>query len=189
VAVFVLDRYGKPLMPCPEKRARLLLQRGRARVVRVQPFVIRLLDRTVEESETQQLLVKIDPGSKASGIAVARTEDDGTHAVVSLLELQHRGAQIRKALHDRAAHRRFRRGKLRYRPARFDNRTRPEGWLPPSLRHRIDSTMSWTNRLRRWAPVTGIAVERVRFNTHLLANPEVSGVAYQQGELQGYEVR
>ncbi|QQX84517.1 RRXRR domain-containing protein [Cupriavidus necator] len=32
MAVFVLDKHGKPLMPCSEKRARLLLERGRARV-------------------------------------------------------------------------------------------------------------------------------------------------------------
>ena len=38
MAVFVLDRRGKPLMPCSEKRARLLLTRGRARVHRVVPL-------------------------------------------------------------------------------------------------------------------------------------------------------
>ncbi len=189
MAVFVLDRSKKPLMPCTEKRARLLLERGRARVHRVQPFTIRLVDRTVEKSETQPLLVKVDPGSKATGMALVRVEPNGGHAVVALIELRHRGAQIRKALLARAAHRRFRRGKLRYRPARFDNRRRPEGWLPPSLLHRVGTTLSLTNRLHRLAPVKGIAVERTRFDTHLLANPEVSGVGYQQGELRGYEVR
>ena len=34
MSVGVLDRSGKPLMPCSEKRARLLLERGRARVHR-----------------------------------------------------------------------------------------------------------------------------------------------------------
>ena len=189
MAVFVLDRHKKPLMPCSEKRARLMLERGRARVVRVQPFTIRLVDRTVEDSETQPLVLKVDPGSKATGMALVRVKPDGTHAVVVLVELRHRGPQIRKALQARAAHRNFRRRRLRFRPARFDNRTRPEGWLPPSLRHRVDTTVSWTNRFRRFAPVTGLAVERMRFDTHLMHAPEVSGVGYQQGELQGYEVR
>ncbi|MEE4462203.1 RRXRR domain-containing protein, partial [Azotobacter chroococcum] len=45
MAVYVLDKTGKPLMPCSEKRARLLLARGRARVHRLVPFVIRLTDR------------------------------------------------------------------------------------------------------------------------------------------------
>ena len=189
MAVFVLDRQKKPLMPCTEKRARLLLERGRARVHLMAPFTIRLVDRTVDESGTQPLILKIDPGSKASGMALVRVEPEGRHSVVVLAELRHRGSQIGKALLGRAAHRRFRRGRLRFRPARFDNRTHPKGWLPPSLRHRVDTTVSWTNRLRRLAPVTGIAVERTRFDTQLMHEPEVSGVGYQQGELQGYEVR
>jgi len=45
MAVFVLDRKKQPLMPCTEKRARLLLERGRAVVVRLHPFTIRLKDR------------------------------------------------------------------------------------------------------------------------------------------------
>jgi hypothetical protein len=35
LAVFVLDTQGQALMPCTEKRARLLLARGRARVHRL----------------------------------------------------------------------------------------------------------------------------------------------------------
>ncbi|BCU08475.1 hypothetical protein Atep_31520 (plasmid) [Allochromatium tepidum] len=42
MAVFVLDKQKRPLMPCTEKRARLLLERGRAVVVRLAPFTIRL---------------------------------------------------------------------------------------------------------------------------------------------------
>ncbi|MHB1268389.1 MAG: RRXRR domain-containing protein, partial [Acidithiobacillus ferriphilus] len=37
MAVFVLDKRKKPLMPCSEKRARILLERGRARVHRMVP--------------------------------------------------------------------------------------------------------------------------------------------------------
>lgn len=189
MAVFVLDKSGKPLMPCSEKRARLLLERGRARVHRAQPFAIRLVDRTVEESEMQPLCLKIDPGSKATGMALVRTEGTATHTVMALFELQHRGLQIHLALLSRRSLRRRRRRKLRYRPARFSNRSRPQGWLPPSLRHRIVSTLSQVHRIRCLTPVTAIAVERVRFDTQLLAKPETSSVDYQQGELKGYEVR
>ncbi len=34
-----------------------------------------------------------------------------------------------------------------------------------------------------------IEVERVKFDTHLLHNPEVAGIAYQRGELFGWEIR
>ena len=62
--VFVLDQKKRPLMPCTPKRARLLLARGRAVVHRVQPFIIRLKDRRVEDSLLQPIALKIDPGSQ-----------------------------------------------------------------------------------------------------------------------------
>jgi hypothetical protein len=49
--------------------------------------------------------------------------------------------------------------------------------------------MSWTNRLRKICPITGIAVERVRFDMQILEKPDISVVEYQQGTLAGYEVR
>lgn len=150
-------------MPCSEKRARLLLSRGRARVHRRMPFVIRLVDRLQADCQRQPVVIKIDPGSKVTGMAVVR--QNGHHlAVLSLIELVHRGAVIKKALQQRAAFRRRRRSaNLRHRAPRFDNRTRREGWLPPSLQHRVETTMSWVNRLRRWLPVESLAVERVKF--------------------------
>jgi hypothetical protein len=69
------------------------------------------------------------------------------------------------------------------------NRTRPAGWLPPSLQSRVDNVTSWVARYRRWAPITQIVVETVRFDMQLLASPEISGVEYQQGTLYGYELR
>ncbi len=199
MAVFVLDRSGKPLMPCSEKRARLLLDRGRARVHRLVPLAIRLLDRRVADCTLQPLRLKLDPGSKTTGIALVRdtatvettTGESGPGAVVcNLFELMHRGAAIRKALRQRAAFRRRRRSaNLRYRAPRFLNRTRTESWLAPSLQHRVDTTLAWVERLRRLAPVTALASELVRFDLQQVQNPEISGVEYQQGTLRGYEVR
>jgi 5-methylcytosine-specific restriction endonuclease McrA len=178
-----------PLMPCSEMRARLLLARGRARVHRVMLFVIRLTDRRAEECEFQSLRLKLDPGSKVTGMALVREYDDGA-AIVNLFELVHRGRQISEALAQRRAFRRRRRGaNLRYRAPRFNNRTRDAGWLAPSLRHRVDTTMAWVTRLMRWAPVSALSVELVCFDMQAMQNPEISGVEYQQGELAGYEVR
>jgi hypothetical protein len=191
LSVFVLDKRKQPLMPCSEKRARLLLERGRAVVVRRYPFTIRIKDRI--GGETQSVRVKIDPGSKVTGLALVRNEGTNHPAtVLSLIKLAHRGRQISEALTARRGFRRRRRNaNLRYRAPRFLNRCRSErkGWLAPSLRHRIDTCMSWVERLRRLVPIAGIAVERVRFDMQLLDNPEVSGVGYQQGTLAGYEIR
>jgi RRXRR protein len=69
LAVFVLDKRNKPLVPGSQKRARLRLTRGRAVVHRYDPFTIRLNNRI--GGEVRPLLVKIDPGSKTTGVAVA----------------------------------------------------------------------------------------------------------------------
>lgn len=176
-------------MPCSEKRARLLLARGRARVHRVVPFVIRMTDRVTDDSQFQPLRLKLDPGSKATGMALV-LEKDNSVAVLNLFELVHRGRQISEALTQRRSFRRRRRSaNLRYRAPRFNNRTRCEGWLAPSLQHRVDSTMSWVRRMLRWAPVSALSTELVRFDMQAMQNPEISGVEYQQGELFGYEVR
>ena len=186
MAVLVLDKRKQPLMPCSEKRARLLLERGKAVVAHRHPFTIRLKDRA--GGTTQPVRVKLDPGSRVSGIALAR-EKHHEHHVLWLGEVQHRGERITKALDARRARRRRRRSQLRYRPARFSNRTRPAGWLAPSLQHRVDTLTSWVTRLRRFAPVTAISMELARFDTQKMQSPEITGVQYQQGTLAGYEVR
>ena len=181
--VFVLDRCGAPLMPCHPARARKLLGKGRAVVVRLHPFTIRLRDRV--GGETQEVGLKVDPGAKTTGLALVR--EDGE--VLFLAEIEHRGARIRKAMQQRSNFRRRRRSaNLRYRKKRFDNR-RSDRKLPPSLQSRVDNVASWTERLRKLAPVTSIACEVVRFDTQALENPEIAGAEYQQGTLAGYEVR
>ena len=189
MAVFVLDRSKHPLMPCSEKRARLLLERGRARVHRLVPFTIRLVDRSVETSVLQPLRLKLDPGSKVTGLAIVREAGD-THHVLHLAEVHHRGAHIRKVLQQRAGYRRGRRSRnLRYRAPRFLNRRRPDGWLAPSLQHRMVTAETWVKRYRSLAPIVALTVERVRFDLQQMVTPEISGVEYQQGTLAGYEVR
>ena len=188
MAVFVLDKRGKPLMPCSEKRAKILLTKNRARIHKMYPFTIRLVDRFVETSELQNIEVKIDPGSKYTGLCISRTVDKSVN-VLNLFELEHRGQLISRNLKTRAAMRRNRRNRnTRYRQPRFLNRTRPKSWLPPSLRHRVDTTMSWVKRFQKYLPVTSLAVERVKFDMQKLRDPEISGIEYQQGTLFQYEV-
>ncbi|QJB25256.1 MULTISPECIES: RNA-guided endonuclease IscB [Limnospira] len=181
--VFVLDTNRKPLTPCKPGMARSLLKAGKASVFRRYPFTI-ILNKEVD-ANPEPLELKLDPGSKVTGIALKQ----GNH-IIFAAELQHRGQQIKEALLSRRQLRRSRRNrKTRYRPARFLNRTRPEGWLAPSWQHRVDTLMTWVHRFRRLAPVGRITQELVRFDLQLMENPEISGVEYQQGELQGYEIR
>ncbi len=185
--VFVISSDGAPLDPCHEARARELLKKGRAAVWRSYPFTIKLKNRTRAESMVATHRVKLDPGSKTTGIAVVQ---EVTGRVVFAAELTHRGQAIRDALLARRAVRRSRRQrKTRYRPARFDNRRRPKGWLAPSLLHRVLTADTWVRRLRRFCPVTALSVELAKFDTQLMENAEVRGVEYQRGALLGWEVR
>jgi len=185
--VFVLDKNLKPLDPCHPARGRELLNKGRAKVFKRYPFTIVLQDRTLEKSVTHAHRIKIDPGSKTSGIAVVQEE---TGRVTTALEISHRGQQIKNSLESRRALRRGRRNrKSRYRKPRFLNRFRRDGWLPPSLESRIANIETWVRRIRKVCPITAISQELVRFDLQQMPNLEINGVEYQRGELFGFEVK
>ena len=97
---------------------------------------------------------------------------------------------IKEALESRRTLRRNRRNrKTRYRKVRFDNRKRKKGWLPPSLEARVNQTLNLVKKIRKLTPISSIFSEWTKFDTQKMQHPEISGVEYQQGELQGYEVR
>ena len=182
--VFVLAPEKTPLMPCSAARARLLLTAGDAAVFRRYPFTI-ILKRPPADGVLQPLQLKIDPGSKTTGIALVHK-----HEVIFAMEMTHRGQRIKARLEARRALRRGRRArKTRYRAPRFQNRTHPAGWLPPSLQSRVENIMTWVARLARLCPLGSLSQELVRFDTQLMQNATISGVEYQQGTLAGYEVR
>ncbi|WP_254174414.1 RNA-guided endonuclease IscB [Planktothrix pseudagardhii] len=181
--VLVLDQHKKPLSPCRPVTARKLLKAKKAVVFRLFPFTI-ILRKVVKETP-EPMTIKLDPGSKTTGIALNQSDK-----VVWGAELTHRGQVIKASLESRRLLRRSRRNrKTRYRQPRFLNRKRSEGWLAPSLQHRVETTLTWVNKLIRLAPIGSIVQELIRFDLQKLENPEISGIEYKQGELQGYEVR
>jgi 5-methylcytosine-specific restriction endonuclease McrA len=183
--VFLIDANKTPLNPIHPSHARELLEANKAAVFRRYPFVL-IMNRVVKNIVTYPITLKIDPGSKMTGIALVNNRDE----VIWGMELQHRGLAIKDSLETRKAVRRGGRARhTRYRQARFLNRKRSEGWLAPSLQHRVLTTNTWVKRALKFAPITTIVQELVRFDLQQLENPEVSGIEYQQGELQGYEVR
>ena len=185
----MVDRHGHPLMACHRARARKLLSSARARACHLAAFVIRLVDREAKDSEVPGVELGMDPGSEQTGISVYQSAPAGRVGLCSF-EIEHRGQHIREEMGQRAGcPRRRRTVNLRYRKPRFDNRTKPEGWLAPSLRHRVDNSMSTGTRLRRWAPVVAVCQELVRFDTQQMEHPEGSGVDDEQGTLAGFEVR
>ena len=190
---FVLDNNKNPLAPplVPPSGgdvggvARRLLKSGRASVFRRYPFTIILHDTETDDCIVPETQLKIDPGSQTTGLAILQE-----NRVIWAAELTHRAQQIKSNLEKRLQLRRGRRSrKTRYWKPRLLNRTQPKGWLAPSLLHRVDTTVTWVNRLQKFCNIAAISQELIRFDTQSLQNPEVQGVEYQQGELFGYEVR
>ena len=185
--VFVLDTNKHPLDPVHPGRARMLLSQGKAAVLKRSPFTI-ILQCAVQSPVVESLRIKLDPGSKITGIAIV---NDTSGEVVFGAELTHRGEAIKKRLESLRGVRRGRRQRhTRYRQPRFDNRrNKKRGWIAPSLASRVCNVVTWVKRLIRVCPIHALSQELVKFDMQALENPEISGVEYQQGTLYGYEVR
>src|SRR5215831_13538782 len=197
--VLVVDTEHRPLDPVHPGAARRLLSRAEAAVWRRYPFTL-ILQRAVPDAAPQPLRLKLDPGSRTTGLALltepaisARaTAASATAAppsaaaaraassagrVVWAGELTHRGHAVHARLLARRSVRRARRQRhTRYRPPRFANRRRPPGWLPPSLESRLATPQTWVRRLCQRAHVVAISQEVITFDLQALVTPEISGV-------------
>jgi hypothetical protein len=185
--VFVVDTNRVPLDPVHPGRARILLSQGKAAVLKRYPFTL-VLKAAREHPQVQPLHIKLDPGSRTTGVAII---NDASGEVVFAAEITHRGQAIQEALDARRAVRRSRRQrKTRYRKARFANRrNKKKGWIAPSLASRVANIVTWIQRFCKVCKITDISMELVKFDMQLMENPEISGIEYQQGTLAGYEIR
>ena len=178
--VYVINKNGRPLMPCKPAKARHLLEAGKAEVVQWTPFTIRLLWDC--EEITQNIAIGIDAGYSTIGFSAVT---DNKELIAGELKLR---SDIKRLIEKRRAYRRTRRSRKWYRKPRFNNRGK-KGWLAPSIKHKLDSHIKLIEKLKKILPITRIIVEVASFDTQKMQNPEISNIEYQQGELQGYEVR
>ena len=177
----VLNMRGKPLMPTTPRKARILLEKGKAKVIRRTPFTIQLL--YVAGEMKQDITLGIDAGYSAIGFSAVTSDRE---LIAGELTLR---SDIKRLIEKRATYRRTRRSRKWHREPRFSNRGVQKGWLAPSIQHKLDSHIRLIEKLKRILPITRIIVEVASFDTQKMQNPEISGIEYQQGELQGYEVR
>ena len=164
------DRYGA---------VRRWLRDNKATVIQLTPFTIRL--NWDCESNKQEIIVGLDTGAVNVGCSAVSGKK-----VLYASETKLR-TDIHKKMQRRSRYRGNRRNKLRYRPARFDNRTRPKGWLPPTLRSKADSTIKTVKQLSKILPIDKVIVEIAKFDTQKLQNPNIKGKEYQQGKTEGYD--
>jgi len=177
--VYVLNIEREPLMPCKPAKARKLLRDGKARVVQRTPFTIQLLFEC--ENETQNVTLGVDAGSRFVGLSATTSDKVLFEAEVELRN------DITKLLADRRSLRNNRRSrKTRYRKARFLNRKKPDGWLPPSIRSKINTHIKVIEKVHKILPISQVVVEVAQFDIQKIKNPEISGAEYQQGDQMGF---
>ena len=179
----VIDADRQPLAPCTPRRARILVKQGKAQGRHRNGIYHLVLNRTVPSQLIQAASITVNPGSTTTGIAVIQDRNDQSRTVLLGIELHHRGKTIKSNMTKRAQHRNSRRGRLRHRKPRFNNRRRKPGWLPPSILSRLTNTLTWINRISKLIAINQIHVETQQFDAQRLANPSIYGKEYQQGVL------
>ena len=185
----VIDPDGKPLAPTKPSRARRWIESGKAaKEWKHGIFAVRLTSH-LQEVVTPEISLNIDPGAKSTGIAVVVRQPNNETTAIAGFEIRHRGDQISRRMTARRGHRQNRRSRLRRRPARFLNRTRKEGWLPPSVLSKLSNITTAVRHLRDLFPVSGIVIETNRFDPRLLRDPQVAGADYQHSERGHMQVR
>ena len=184
--VFVLNKSKKPLDMISNAEARILLRKKLAVIHKIYPFTIRLKDNSYVSND-KTYTVKLDPGSRHTGVAIIDDKD----SVVMLAEIEHRGHVIKRSLNSRKTIRRSRRQrKTRYRPARFLNRTRPQGWLAPSVKSRANNVINFIKKYKKLININKVMIENVSFDVaQMSSNTKLYGVAYQQGPLYQNKLR
>ena len=187
--VYVISKSGKPLMPCENVVARLLLKDGKAKVKKRCPFTIQL---TYDSDEyTQEVVLGQDTGSKHIGTACIGNNKVLYQSNVNLRD------DIKSNMDSRRQARRGRRNrKTRYREPRFLNRKNSTklNRLPPSVKHKVQAHIDEIEFCRKILPISKIVLEVSQFDTHLMKDPgliseKVRRWAYQKGFNYGWASR
>ena len=189
--VYVLKQNGQPFMPTERfGKVRRLLKEGKAKVVRREPFTIRLLYEP-ETNVVQECYCGVDTGSRHIGVAVV-----GNDKVLYQSQTKLRN-NIKKKMDVRRASRRNRRNrKTRYRKPRFLNRRNSikKDRLPPSVRHKVQAHIDEIEFCKKILPVSDLILEVSQFDTALMKSPslmneKIKKWGYQKGFNYGYSSR
>ncbi|MEQ9671022.1 RNA-guided endonuclease IscB [Coleofasciculus sp. G2-EDA-02] len=172
--VLVVNKDSRPLMPTTPRKARKLLEEGRAKVYARRPFTIQLLYAC--RGYTQPVTLGIDSGYQTVGYSAVTEKEEVIGGEFKLLE------GMSERITERRKYRRTRRNRLRHRKPRFDNRKRKDNWLAPSIQHKFDSHIKLVKRIKSRLPVTRVAVETAKFDIQRIKDSEIQGSQYQQGE-------
>ena len=183
--VYVLNKYGEPLMPTTRYgRVRRLLRKGLAVVVDYRPSTIQLTYDT--PNGVQEVSLGVDAGTKHVGLSATTKKK-----VLFEAELLPRSDIVEKLSTRREFRRARRNRKTRYRKSIFLNRSKKPGWIAPSVRQKVDSHIHWILKICKFLPISKITVETAQFDTQLLKAldqglPLPQGTDYQKGDQLGF---
>lgn len=187
MVVYVLNKNGQPLMPIRRcGKVRRLLNSKKAKVVRREPFTIKLLFDTKEN--VSDLTLGVDTGSSKFGTAVV----DINQVVLYTSEVEIRN-DISTKMERRSMYRRARRTrKLRYRKARFNNRANStkKDRFSPTMTSKINSHKREIEFIKSILPIKYLVLETGKFDITLLDHEgEVFNKhwGYQKGPAYGYK--
>jgi len=154
---FVIDKAGRPCLPCHPARSRKLLREGKAKVIQVVPFTIQLNYEI--KNPTGSFTVGVDDGAKHVGVSVVnnKTNEVAFKGQINLRQ------DVRRKMVQRSQYRRSRRSRnLRNRKPRFKNRISSK--LAPSIRCRKDSILRFIKDMMKRINIIKTIVEEVKFN-------------------------
>lgn len=174
--IYVINKHGKPLMPCKERKARILLKQNKAKVINKTPFTIQLFYGS--RGYKQKITLGVDTGSKHIGVSAVTDKKELYTAEIKLR------TDIVDLMSTRRENRRTRRNRLRYRKARFNNRvhSKNKGWLAPSIEDKIQTHFKVVENIHKILPISKIIVETASFDMQKIKNPDIQGKEYQEGE-------
>jgi len=198
--VFVLNKHGEPLMPCSNRKARLLLKEGKAEIHSYKPFTIQLKFGSSGYVQ-DDVEIGVDTGFTNVGIAVT-TETKIFHAN----EIKFRN-DVSELLTTRKSYRKGRRyRKTRYRPKSFARSSKRifcmkqkrwikvkikyrgyDDWLSPSYLAKEANLINWVEKYKKRVPCSKLILEVGHFDVAKIINPEISGKDYQEGSQKGFE--
>ena len=180
--VFVLNSDKEHLSPIHPGEARRLLKERKAAIFRRYPFTVILKENL--QQDVEPLILKIDPGSKFTGLALL---EERLNRVIWAGVLQHRQLEIKLDLLKRKGCRKDRRShKTRYRKCRRENRVRSKNSFYPSVAHIYKTLFTWVKRLNTLTKISSISIEQVKFDNQKIKNPYIKGTQYQQGPLSKF---
>lgn len=182
--VYVISKENKPLMPCSNVIARLLLKQGKAKVKSKQPFTIKLLYETTNYA--QILTLGVDTGSGTIGAAVATSNGKIVYASEVVVR-----NDITDKMTQRAKYRRNRRNrKTRYRKVRFLNRRNSikTDRFSPTMVSKLHSHVKEIEYIKSILSIKTLVLETGQFDPHLMQNSDLKYKpwGYQKGKNYGF---